>query len=250
MRTDTDQVASPGSRLRHKVRSKLLVIKAEVVETKWVSPHLIEVSVAFSGPQRPVELGSHIAIAVQGQTRLPFGAWRRFTVSSSAMLPDCRSRVSWLAYCHQAGLAVPFHRSIQIGDVVSIRIERGDESIKELHERFEENRGRFICVGDETAIGLFSSFGRTAKFEQHAVLLVNDLGDAPALTSQNVNAFADKVKLLESLHVLNINSGDAVVIVGEKSLVGDVRATVRARGIGPSSIASRVYWTPGKVGPE
>jgi NADPH-dependent ferric siderophore reductase len=250
MRTDTDQVASPGSRLRHKVRSKLLVITAEVVETKWVSPHLIGVSVAFSGPQHHVELGSHIAIAVQGQTRLPFGAWRRYTVSSSDMLPNGRSRVSWLAYCHQAGLAVPFHRNMRIGDLVSIRIERGDESIKALRERFEESRGRFICVGDETAIGMFSSFGSPAKFEQLAVLLVNDLDDAAALTSQNVNAFVDKVKLLESLHVLNNNSGNAVVIVGEKSLVGDVRATVRARGINSSNIASRVYWAPGKVGPE
>jgi hypothetical protein len=244
-----------------KVRSKLLVEQGAVIETKQVSRDLTLVRLALSSTDVAlVAPGSHVAVAVAGPTKSPLGAWRRFTVNGSGAFGDGRTWLSWLAFSGQDGArpAARFHNALRAGSTVSVRLSDADPTVDAVVRRCQWDGSELLCVGDETAIGLFSSFVAFDRIHLRALLVVNDpsSGFIPNWPGERdgCGAFSTKGELLAELHRwapgMVSNSGSALVVVGGKALVGEVRSLARAAGIGRNRVAARVYWAPGKVGPE
>jgi hypothetical protein len=239
--------------VRDKVRSKLLVEQCRVTEKRQHSTHLIEIRVEpVNGQRLPAVPGSHVAVALDGPTRSPMGAWRRYTVMTTGQAPDGGDSMSWLAFVEGDRPGTRLHRALRIGEPVSIRIGRSEPAIDSLVRRCETEGSVLTCVGDETAIGLFASM-QSRGIDQHALLVVGDEQDAviPQLAADRVRSFGSRPELIAALHTdAAHHSAMSFLVVGEKSLVSSVRSMVRKAGISSDRIAARVYWAPGKAGPE
>jgi hypothetical protein len=239
--------------VRDKVRSKLLVEQCRVIEVRPHSARLIEIQVeSVDGQILRAVPGSHVAVALDGPTRSPLGAWRRYTVMTTGQAPNGGNSMSWLAFVDGDRPGTRFHRALRIGEPVSIRIGRSEPAIDALVQRCVTGRSALTCVGDETAIGLFTSL-HSRRIDKRAWLVVGDEQDAviPELAADRVRSFGSRPELIAALHTdAAHHSAMSFLVVGEKSLVSSVRSMVRKAGISSDRIAARVYWAPGKVGPE
>jgi NADPH-dependent ferric siderophore reductase len=244
--------------ITEKLRSKLLVRQCRVIGIKSHSRNMVEIQVEFvDGRSQLIPPGSHVAVALGGPTKSPLGAWRRYTVISADQPRGERDTIRWLVFVNGERPGARFHRQLQVGGLLSVRVGNSDSAIDALLQRCDQEQSNILCIGDETAIGmfafLFESRSRSSLLDAKALLLVGDDHDAaiPGFTTTQLGKFRSLPALLAALdNELAHQTNVCVFVVGGKPLVGLARSRVRAAGISSNNIASRVYWAPGKVGPE
>ncbi len=148
--------------------------QCSVTEVRSISARLVEVRAATQTNNHrsptPVAIGSHVAIAINGPTKSPFGAWRHYTVKGSGQT-DGQSWISWIAFTNGDRPGATFHRDIQVGNPVSVRVSEPDNAIDFLVQRCDKKSSELLFVGDETAIGLFSSFSNISNTEASLVIV-------------------------------------------------------------------------------
>jgi NADPH-dependent ferric siderophore reductase len=192
-----------------------------------------------------------MSVAVNGPTRLPLGAWRSYTVADSGFLADGRCWLSWTVFADGTRPGVDFHRQLEVGNEVSVRIGFPEPAIERLLAKCASERFELLLVGDASAIGLFSSLARRYQDDMCTSLIADrDLSDVASIFYDS-EVVRSQTGLLDRLTVLvKERQNPCLVVVGEKSFVGEVRSHVRQLGVAADRIAARVYWTPGKIGPE
>jgi NADPH-dependent ferric siderophore reductase len=236
-----------------KVRSKFAISQATVHGLESIAPNLLTVQVALdhvdSAPLHNTTTGAHIAVAVDGQRRNPLGRWRRFTESEITLLPNGHRLVAWVAFIEGDRPAANFHRSIQVGDRISIRHVDGGV---DLGTAEVDDCSRLVCIGDETAIGFFTGIARSATIPVCTLLMQSDSPEISVQGAASCHVAIDRCLLLRELSKILDEPHDQIhfVVVGEKSLVGEARQLLRSSGVNRSHISTRIYWSPGKVGPE
>jgi NADPH-dependent ferric siderophore reductase len=239
--------------LLDKVRSKFVVTQTLVSDVEWISERLVTVRLLLprSHVSAGVVPGAHVAVSVDGPTRAPFGAWRRYTVSATGLTDDGQHWFSWIVSTNGSRPGVDFHRNLVAGDTVSVRLGSPESAINALLARCADERAELFLVGDATTIGLLASISSNPKCDVHALLISDvELEEALPILSR-CELFTRPTELLDRLAKLILENPSAyLVVAGERSLVGAVRTTARSLSLPPSRIAARVYWTPGKVGPE
>jgi NADPH-dependent ferric siderophore reductase len=158
----------------------------------------------------------------------------------------------FLGYAHGDGPGSAWVRAIEAGDECDIFGPRGSLEVESL-------TGPLAVFGDETSMGLAHAIAAvqdrarpfTCAFEvgeiESAGLVVARLGLPDAALFARTGDQAHLEAMVDTLAPL-VATGASFVLTGRAGAIQRLRQGLKLHGVPPGRIATKAYWTPGKVG--